>query len=81
MCLAVPMKVIELGVDGSGTVELEGARTAVDLSLIQDPKPGDYVIVHAGFAIERLDRTEADARLALFEELAEQQRGETDPGQ
>jgi hydrogenase expression/formation protein HypC len=64
------MQVIELDAGGTGTVELDGARHAVDLSLIDDPQPGDYVIVHAGFAIERLDREEADLRLQMFEELA-----------
>ncbi len=38
--------------------------------MIEEPKIGDYVIIHAGFAIERIDREEADTRLELFEELA-----------
>ena len=44
---------------------------AVDLSLIQNPRVGDYVIVHTGFAIERLDLAAAKEQLALFEELAQ----------
>ena len=70
MCLAVPIKVTELRDDDTGVADLDGARHEVDLSLIDDPQVGDYVIVHAGFAIERLDREEADERLALFAELA-----------
>jgi hydrogenase expression/formation protein HypC len=47
----------------------DGVSVAVDLSLVASPSLGDYVIVHAGFAIEKLDREEADARIALFREI------------
>ena len=70
MCLAVPMKVIEVSADGSGVADLDGTRYDVKLTLIDNPRPGDYVIVHAGYAIERLDQAEAEAQLALFQELA-----------
>lgn len=70
MCLAIPMKVVEVDSDGMGVVDLDGLRRKVNLSLLDNPKPGDYVIVHAGFAIEWLDPEEAEARLALFDELA-----------
>jgi hydrogenase expression/formation protein HypC len=73
MCLAIPMKLVEVHTDGTGAADLDGVRHEVDLSLIQDPRPGTYVIVHAGFAIETLDEEEANARLALFEELARSQ--------
>ena len=75
MCLAIPMKLIELG-DGaqSGVADLDGARTRVNLSLIDAPTLGDYLIVHAGFAIERLDEAEANARLEMFSELGAQWR-------
>ena len=69
MCLAVPMQVVELDADGGGTVELEGSRYAVNLSLVDQPKVGDFVIVHAGFAIEKLDEEEANQRLALFDQF------------
>jgi hydrogenase expression/formation protein HypC len=78
MCLAVPMQIIEIGEDGGGVAELEGSRTAVDLSLIENPARGDYVIVHAGFAIEKLDLGEADERIHLFEELG-RSHAEDDP--
>lgn len=64
------MRLIEVREDGSGTADLDGSRQTVDLSLLQDPRPGDYVVIHAGFAIEKLDIAEANARLKLFAELA-----------
>lgn len=70
MCLAVPMKIDEIRADGSATGDLDGSRHEVDLSLVEDVTVGEYVIVHAGFAIEKLDEEEANERLALFEELA-----------
>lgn len=70
MCLAVPMLLTALSGDGSAVAELDGARFDVDVSLLDAPAVGDYIIVHAGYAIERLDRDEADARLDLFDALA-----------
>ena len=69
MCLAVPMRLTEVHANGKGVAELDGSRQTVDLSLVSDVQLGDYVIIHAGFAIEKLDQNEADATLALFEEL------------
>ena len=71
MCLAVPMlpeKLTER--KNTGMAALGGSRHEVDLSLIDNPQPGDYLIVHAGFAIEKLDTEEAEVRLRLFDELA-----------
>jgi hydrogenase expression/formation protein HypC len=70
MCLAVPMRIREIREDGMGLGDLDGAEHQVDLSLVAAPRAGDYVIVHAGYAIEKLDRKEADERLTLFRELA-----------
>lgn len=70
MCLAVPMTIVEVKDDHCGVVELQGVRRPVRLELLDDPSVGDIVIVHAGYAIERLDQAEADARLELFEKLA-----------
>ena len=70
MCLAVPMQIKEIPAPNRGICDLDGSTQEVDISLIENPAIGDYVIIHAGFAIERLDPQEADARLALFEELA-----------
>jgi hydrogenase expression/formation protein HypC len=69
MCLAIPMKLIETGTDHSGKVEAGGVVYSVNLSLLPDVKVGDYVIIHAGFAIERLDEEEAGKTLELFSEM------------
>lgn len=69
MCLAVPMTLVSVDGD-TGVVELEGVRRSVHLDLIDAPSVGDVVIVHAGYAIERLDPEEAEARLRLFADLA-----------
>ena len=68
MCLAVPLKLIEVnGVEAVG--ESLGMRRTLRVDFIPDPKPGDYVIVHAGFAIERLSEAQALADLESWEEL------------
>lgn len=74
MCLAVPMRVCEIYNDGSAMLELDGASCKASLSLLDDVKKGDFVIVHAGFAIEKVHQKEADERIQLFRELAEIQR-------
>ncbi len=72
MCLAVPMQVISIE-DNTATVEIYGTRRQVRLDMLE-PKPncGDYVIVHAGFAINIIDETEAQITLEYFKELLEQ---------
>ena len=70
MCLAVPMKLLEVNDSNRGTAELNDTRYDVDLSLVPDAATGDFLIVHAGFAIEKLDQAEADERLKLFEGMA-----------
>ncbi len=71
MCLAVPMKIVEIRADGKGVADLGGSRHVVDLSLVSDVRLGVYVIVHAGFAIETLDQEEAEITLALFEQIVQ----------
>lgn len=73
MCLAVPMRVIELLPDAKARVERDGLEAVVDVSLVESPKAGDYLIIHAGYAIQVLDLEEAEERLRLFAELAEKQ--------
>jgi hydrogenase expression/formation protein HypC len=70
------MKITCIDEAGRGECDLDGATYRVDLSLVGDASVGDYVIVHAGFAIEKLDEAEADARLELFAGMAASQRGE-----
>lgn len=73
MCLAIPMKIETMQPGQTCVASAGGVEREVNLMLLEDPRPGEYVIVHAGFAIERLDESEAQARLELFEELAEVQ--------
>ena len=69
MCLAIPMRVV--AAEGTkGTVELGGVEQPVNLTFTPDVAPGEYVIVHAGFALERLDEAEARRTIALLNELA-----------
>ena len=71
MCLATPMK-IEKIIDGKKAIVSQGGvSVTVDVSLVDNPKPGDHVIVHAGFAIETLSLAEAEERLELFRKMAE----------
>ena len=68
MCLAVPLKLIEVdGVNGVG--EYETLRRAIRLDFIPDPRVGEYVMVHAGFAIERLSREQAEEDIEAWKEL------------
>jgi len=64
------MKIVEMTPPHSAIADLDGVRHEIDLSLIEDPKLGDYVIIHAGVAIERLDQKEADERIKMFEAIA-----------
>jgi hydrogenase expression/formation protein HypC len=92
MCLAIPGKLVEL-VDGSpnlGTVEVVGVRRKVDLGLLQDdlPKPGDWVLIHVGFAMSKiseedaLDQMRTLSMLGEIEQAAQEVRGYglEDPG-
>jgi hydrogenase expression/formation protein HypC len=76
MCLAVPVRVAEVLPDGNAVVEVGGVRNRVSLALVEGVVPGDYLIVHAGFAINRLDVAEAEKSLALFAEIAAALRGD-----
>ena len=68
MCWAIPMKVIEVEGD-LGKAEVSGTVREVGLQFIPDPHVGDYVLVHAGFAIQKVDEEEALKTLAVFDEL------------
>jgi hydrogenase expression/formation protein HypC len=59
MCLAVPAKIVELN-DSTATISVEGALREVDVSLIEEPRLGDFVLVHAGFAIHKWDKSEVE---------------------
>lgn len=70
MCLAIPMRLLER--DGErGTVEVGGARSTIMLSLLPDARVGDWLVVHAGYALEILDEQEAALTLALLKQMGE----------
>lgn len=74
MCLALPVKVVEVGADeraGWATVDLGGVKKDISLALLDDVAVGDYVILHVGYALTKLDPEEAARTLALFAELGE----------
>ncbi len=71
MCLAVPLKILRLLPGSKAVVQQGTAELQVDVSLIENPKAGDHVIVHAGYAIELLSLQEAEERLELFRKMAE----------
>jgi hydrogenase expression/formation protein HypC len=78
MCLAVPVRVAALLDDQWVEIEVGGVHSRISIALIDDVAVGDYVIIHAGFAIARLDVAEAEKTLALFDEIAAHLRGPID---
>ncbi|HWR90167.1 MAG TPA: HypC/HybG/HupF family hydrogenase formation chaperone [Dissulfurispiraceae bacterium] len=71
MCLAIPSRIIEIE-DLVATVDISGARKKVSLLLLpEEPKIGDYVLVHAGFAIHSLDEEAAQETLKLLRQMAD----------
>lgn len=74
MCLAVPSKIIEI--DGlMATVDVMGLRKKISVILLpEEPKIGDYVLVHAGFAINKMEPQEAEEALKLYEKILKEMR-------
>lgn len=68
MCLAVPAKVIEKK-DMVATVEVEGIRRDISLMLLPEANEGDYILMHAGFAIQVIDEEEAKITIELLKEV------------
>ena len=66
MCLAIPAKIVELRGGDQAVVDLGGVRKEVSLALVEGAAPGDYVIVHVGYALQKVDPLEAARTLALF---------------
>jgi len=78
MCLAIPAKVVQRLENEQALVEVGGVRNQVSLMLVEDVCVGDYVIVHVGFAIARLNAEEAAKTLALFDEIASKLEADPD---
>ena len=70
MCLAIPMRISAIQ-DGVATITSDGLEQRASLALVPDAGVGDFVLVHAGYALTVLDEAEAAERLSLFAELEE----------
>lgn len=70
MCLAIPAQIVELRDDDQAVVDLAGVRKEISLALVEGVTVGDYVIVHVGYALNKLDPDEAQKTLQLFAQMA-----------
>lgn len=70
MCLAIPALVSELLPDGMARVSLDGVAKEISIAMVEDIAVGDYVIVHVGYALAKIDAEEAEKTLALLAEAA-----------
>lgn len=70
MCLAIPARVAEILENDMAVVDVGGVRKTISLALVDGVAAGDYVIVHVGYALNRLDPEEAAKTLALFAEIS-----------
>jgi hydrogenase expression/formation protein HypC len=68
MCLALPVRVVAKPDDDTAIVDLGGVQKSISLALVDGVAVGDYVILHVGYALARLDADEAERTLALFAE-------------
>jgi hydrogenase expression/formation protein HypC len=66
MCLAIPVRVVELVGESDALVDLGGITKLISLALVDGVRAGDYVVLHVGYALARLDTDEAERTLALF---------------
>ena len=71
MCLAIPAQVVDLRDGDNAVVDLAGVRKEISLALVDHVAVGDYVIVHVGYALNKLDPDEAAKTLALFAEIGQ----------
>ena len=69
MCLAIPARIEELTTPGNAIVNLGGVRKEISLALVDDAVVGEYVIVHVGYALQKLDQEEAELTLKMFAEM------------
>jgi hydrogenase expression/formation protein HypC len=69
MCLAIPSKIVKIE-NGLATIDVDGVRRKASLLLVEDAGVGDYVIVHAGFALHKIDEADAMESLRILKEAA-----------
>jgi hydrogenase expression/formation protein HypC len=77
MCLGIPGKIVSIAASGLATVDFNGIRQEISLMLCPEAQVGDYVLVHVGFAIQRLEHEDALETLRLFREIEEANRATT----
>jgi hydrogenase expression/formation protein HypC len=70
MCVAVPAEVVEI-IEHNALVNFGGVTKLVNIDLVSDVKVGDYVLLHAGCAVQKIDKEEAEITLEIFKVLAE----------
>jgi hydrogenase expression/formation protein HypC len=73
MCLGIPAKVVQIDKSNLGKVDYLGTRVKTNFELLDNLKVGDWVILHAGFAISRLNEEEARETFSLLREMAEKE--------
>ena len=78
MCLAIPSKITEIN-DNMGVIDVAGVRREASLLLLENPQVGDWVIVHAGFAIQKIDEATAQESLRYLREAAQLLVEDEDP--
>jgi hydrogenase expression/formation protein HypC len=78
MCLALPAKVLTLHDANMATVDVGGIKKEISIGLLADVAIGDYVIIHVGYALSRIDEEEAEKTLALFAEIEQRFSAERD---
>ena len=71
MCLAIPVQVTEVLPDDMARVTLDGVSKVISTALIDDVQVGDYLVLHVGYALARIDPEEAEHTLALIRDMAE----------
>jgi hydrogenase expression/formation protein HypC len=79
MCLAIPSRITEIN-DNMGVIDVAGVQREVSLLLVEDPRVDDWVIVHAGFAIQKIDDATARESLKYLREAAQLLVDDDDPG-
>ena len=77
MCLAIPVKVIEVLEGDQAIADVGGVRKEISLALVEGVREGDYVILHVGYALNRLDPAEAQRTIELFAQAGLTEVGET----
>jgi hydrogenase expression/formation protein HypC len=78
MCLAIPVRVVELLPGDQAIVDAGGVRKDISLALVEDVAVGDYVILHVGYALQKLDEDEARRTLELFAQMGDIATDEAD---